>query len=93
MILVLAFLVLPCVAMTDTQSAYLDGFQNGYNLRALWQDNVTAYNAEACKFNASLAVLNESESAAFMLPLAAERVAPVPALFDASIPVEELRKA
>ena len=58
----------------------------------LYHENVTAYNEEAAKFNASLAVLNESEAAAFMLPLAAVRIAPVPALFNASIPIEELKK-
>ena len=93
-ILAALLLVAPGIGMTDAQAAYLQGFQAGYNLRALWQDDVAAYNIEASAFNASLAAnLNESEAAAFMLPLAAERIAPVPALFNASIPIEELRKA
>jgi hypothetical protein len=87
-------LAMPCIAMSDTQAAYLQGFQAGYDLRALWQEDVSAYNVEASAFNASLSAdLNESEAAVFMLPLAAERIAPVPAIFNASIPVEELRKA
>lgn len=95
-LLLLAVLLLaaPCIAMSDTQAAYLKGFHAGYNMRALWQDDVAAYNAEAAAFNLSLSAnLNESEATAFMLPLAAERIAPVPAIFNASIPVEKLRKA
>lgn len=87
-------LAAPCIAMTDTQAAYLKGFADGVKIMDLYRENVTAYNIEAAKFNASLtANLNESESAAFMLPLVAERIAPVPALFNASMPIEELRKA
>lgn len=87
---VLLFAV-PCIAMSDTQAAYLKGFQAGYNLRALWQDDVAAYNAEASAFNLSLSSnLNASEAAAFVLPLVAERIAPVPAIFNASIPIEDL---
>jgi hypothetical protein len=86
-------LVAPGIAMTDTQAAYLQGFQAGYNLRALWQDDVSAYNVEAAAFNASLAAnLNESEAAPYMLPLALERIVSMPALFNASIPIEELKK-
>ncbi len=93
-ILAALLMVAPCIAMTDTQAAYLKGFQAGYDMRALWQDDVAAYNVEASAFNASLAAnLNESEAAAFMLPLAAERIALVPAIFNVSIPIEELRKA
>lgn len=87
-------LAMPCIAISDTQAAYLKGFHDGLEMMNLYRENVTAYNAEATKFNASLvANLNETEAAAFLLPLAAERIAPVPAIFDASIPVEELRKA
>lgn len=84
----------PCIAMTDTQSAYLQGFQAGMKMMDLYRENVTAYNEQAAKFNASLtANLNDSEAAAFMLPLAAERIAPVPNIFNASMPIEELTKA
>jgi hypothetical protein len=84
----------PCIAMSDTQTAYLQGFQAGYNLRALWQDDVAAYNAEASAFNLSLSAnLNESDAVAFMLPMAAERIAPVCNLFNASVPIEEMTKA
>lgn len=84
-------LVAPCIAMSETQSAYLKGFADGMKIMDLYRENVTAYNIEASAFNASLSVLNESEAAAFMLPLAAERIAPVPPIF--SVPIEELRKA
>jgi len=86
-------LAVPCIAMTDTQAAYLEGFHDGLEMMNLYRENVTAYNEEAAKFNASLAVLNESEAAAFMLPLASARIAPVPDLFNASMPIEELVKA
>lgn len=91
-ILVALLLVAPCIAMTDPQAAYLKGFQAGYNMRALWQDDVVAYNEQASAFNASLSVLNDSEAAAFMLPLAAERIAPVPALFNPDTPIGELHR-
>lgn len=86
--------VAPGIAMTDTQAAYMKGFHDGLEMMNLYREDVSAYNAEASAFNASLtANLNETEAAAFMLPLAAERIAPVPAIFNASIPIEELKKA
>ena len=88
---VLLFAV-PCIAMSDTQAAYMKGFQDGLKIMDLYSENVTAYNIEASAFNASLGVLNESEAAAFMLPLAAERIAPVPKLFNASVAIEELKR-
>ncbi|MCK9570837.1 hypothetical protein M0R72_17945 [Candidatus Pacearchaeota archaeon] len=93
-ILAALLLVAPGIGMTDTQAAYLQGFHDGLEMMNLYRADVPAYNIEASAFNASLSAnLNESEAAAFMLPLAAERVAPVPDLFNSSVPIEELRKA
>ena len=80
--------------MTDTQAAYLKGFHDGLEMMNLYRENVPAYNAEVAKFNASLvANLNDTEADAFMLQLAAERISPVPDLFNSSIPIEELVRA
>ena len=88
-LLALLVLIAPCIAMTDTQAAYLQGFADGMNIMDLYRENVTAYNIEAAAFNASL-VANLNESEGFMLPLASPRIAPVPALFDPDIAIEDL---
>ena len=88
--IVALLLAMPCTAMTDTQAAYLKGFQDGLKIMDLWHENVTAYNVEAARYNASLAALNESEAVPYMLPLASPRIAPVPALFDPDIAIEDL---
>ena len=85
-------LAMQASAMTDTQAAYLKGFQDGLKIMDLWHENATAYNAEAARYNASLAALNESEATPYMLPLASPRIAPVPALFDPDIAIEELHR-
>ena len=88
-LLALLVLIAPCIAMSDTQAAYLQGFADGMNIMDLYRENVTAYNIEAAAFNASL-VANLNESEGFMLPLASPRIAPVPALFDPDIAIEDL---
>ena len=72
----------PCVAMTNNQSAYLQGFEDGWNLLYLRFTDSPAYNAEVAKFNASLtANLNESEAAPRMLPLAGDYMPELPEVF------------
>ena len=82
LILIAAFLAAPCMAMTNNQSAYLQGFEDGWNLLYLRFTDIPAYNAEVAKFNASLtANLNESEAAPRMLPLAGDYMPELPEVF------------
>ena len=81
-IALLALLVAPGMAMTDNQTAYLKGFQDGWNLLFLRFTDIPAYNAEVAKFNASLAEnLNESEAALRMLPLVGDYMPELPEVF------------
>ena len=81
-IALLALLVAPCVAMTNNQTAYLKGFQDGWNLLFLRFTDIPAYNAEVEKFNASLlGNLNESEAAPCMLPLVGDYMPELPEVF------------
>ena len=82
LILIAAFLAAPCMAMTNNQSVYLQGFEDGWNLLSLRFTDIPAYNAEVAKFNVSLAEnLNESEAAPRMLPLVGDYMPELPEVF------------
>jgi hypothetical protein len=69
MILVLlALLVAPTMAMTNNQSSYLAGFEDGWSLCYLRLSNMTAYNEAAQAYNDELnSSLNATEAAALWL--------------------------
>lgn len=72
----------PCIAMTDNQTAYLKGFQDGWNLLFLRFTDIPAYNAEVAKYNTSLVEnLNASEAAPRMLPLVEDYMPALPEVF------------
>ena len=69
-IALVALLVAPGMAMTDNQTAYLKGFQDGWNLLLLRLTDIPAYNEEVAKYNTSLAEnLNASEAAPLLIQL------------------------
>ena len=82
LILIAAFLAAPCAAMTNNQSAYLAGFEDGWNLLYLRFTDIAAYNSEVAKYNASLIeYLNESEATPRMLPLVPDYMPELPEVF------------
>ena len=65
LILIAAFLTAPCMAMSDTQAAYLKGFSDGWHILYLRFADHAAFDEEVQAFNDDLnKSLNESEAAA-----------------------------
>lgn len=93
-ITLLVLLIAPCFGMTATQSAYLKGFEDGWNLRDLRDLNATAFNIEVQNFNDEVnSSLNASEAANYCLGGWQPPAYELPAIFNLSIPAEELQKA
>lgn len=75
-------LAVPGMAMTNNQTSYLAGLDDGWSLCYLRLTNLTAYNAEVDKYNAELLVgLNETEAAAHMLAYAEPVAYELPEVF------------
>ena len=69
---ILVLMIIPCIAMTDTQAAYMKGFDGGWSLCYLRMTNITAYNEVIIEYNAELnSSLNTSEASALWLAPAA----------------------
>lgn len=65
MTMVALLLAMPAMSMTDTQTAYLEGFQAGREITWLRFTDHAAYNIEVQKFNDALnESLNATEAAA-----------------------------
>ena len=68
MIMVALLLAMPAMSMTDTQAAYLKGFEDGRSITWLRFTDHEAYNQEVQRFNDSLnSSLNATEAAAHYL--------------------------
>jgi len=69
-------------AMTDTQAAYLEGFNDGWSICYLRLSNVTAYNETIQAYNDELnSSLNATEAAALWLAPAYPMDYELPAVF------------
>jgi hypothetical protein len=54
---------MPCIAMSEKQSAYFQGLEDGWSLAWLRATDVAAYNEQVAEYNAELFEnLNESEA-------------------------------
>jgi len=62
-IILVACLIMPCIAMSEKQFAYFQGLEDGWSLAWLRATDITAYNEQVAEYNTELFEnLNESEA-------------------------------